>query len=402
MLAHGKPPTIFVNLQLFLRKRLSKDSSRDQASVFLLIPTVLTHVGGRGGGPPFGRRTCYYGNVRTSFATVLSAFLLLSTPAFAETFVLQAEPALLRDNTAILAANRQSTEGIVEGPGDTLRIFYGSSVPLEGFLAPLLEGGSYNHGDMLYFHLPPSADGQALVDITAIPSWSPRHAAYFLTFVSASEETDAVFREITLSSDNSLPHLFGVILRHFFTPERFRVSSFHLLFGYRILNIPFTVMIGLLLFLAVGCVLYAKRASTALLPTGLATILCFLLLYQARFAVDLGVLSFRHLREWYGQHTYAQAGSMYAIAEEMPRDTQGIVVCFDSTDYDGKLLRYLLSPIPVYLANQSNRPFDRIYVSKKLDWSYEDGILTCGDVHAPAQLEQEFPDGSSLFSLTRP
>ena len=125
------------------------------------------------------------------------------------------------------------------------------------------------------------------------------------------------------------------------------------------------------------------------------------MLYGARSDFDLTRLSLAHASEWFGSGTYAEAGSTYALADavrELESDVQ-LAICFDSTDYFAKLLRYDLLPMPVQIGTEGLLQPTHIAVVRKIDWSFEDGHLKCGSIDAPATLLQEFPDGSRLFQL---
>ncbi len=319
--------------------------------------------------------------------------------AYAQSDVLRITPvpALGTEVANIARASEQMAEGTVVGGGRWLRVTYTSDAGLSGFVAPML-GAQYNPVDMLRFDLP-SADAASTVDVdlSASPSWNPTEKTYLIVLASPASETPPEVLGVEILPGGVV----GAFFRHFASPESFVISTYHQLRGYRILGIGLVPVLALLFALACVALMIRWKAAAFLPLLGLA--LTAQLLYGARVAVDQLRLSAVHAMEW-SNGTYGEAGSTYELAEavretakEQPDMTLG--VCFDSTDYFAKLLRYDLLPIPVVWTGNAIADATHVAVIRKIDWSYDDGRLRCGELNVPAALLEEFSDGSRLFSL---
>lgn len=305
--------------------------------------------------------------------------------------------ALDGEQFSILSDYRESADGMVNGAGSRLRITYHSSTPLNAFIAPMIDDTAYNPAQMYRFVLPATSLGTENIDLTALSSWSPAHTNYYLSFLSGKEETDAEFSEMTIHGGS----FFTTVSAAFFQlwqSEPYWVSNAHLLRGYFILGIPFSVVFGLLTIIVATAFFVRKKRQLAI-----TILLMGVLLYNLRFGIDLLRYSVTHVREWETSHTYGEPQDLYEVADAlnaMP-NVLHVSVCFDSTDYYAKLLRYLLYPTNVHI-NQSIEKATHVVVTRKIDWDYTNGILRCGTsfTHAATKLK-EFPSGSIIFSLTQ-
>jgi hypothetical protein len=198
----------------------------------------------------------------------------------------------------------------------------------------------------------------------------------------------------------------AAIIGQFMQPEPYWVSTIHLLRGYRILNIPFTLIAGLLLVIATGCVLMRMKRSG--IPIVLAVLIASTLLYELRFAADLLAYTDRHLTEWWTHHTYAEQQDLFTVAQVIQKNIDAdhdehtqVSICFDSTDYYAKVFRYLLYPVPVSIVGGLNENVRYVAVTRKGDWSYENGMLQCGTINHRAEKIQSFNDGTVLFRIPK-
>lgn len=325
---------------------------------------------------------------------LLSAVLPL---AYAATIDIDPVPALSIDPSFVLRSYEEVSEGSIDGAGTHLRITYRSSVPLTGFIAPFLENRSYRPQDLLMFTLPASLQQvSAEIDLTRSSSWSPGSRSYYLSFLSSQTGTDTQFSDMQLIARRSLP---AIAFSHLLEAPGFPISSYHFLPPYRILGHSVSIILGVTLLLIILAAWVARRASCLFLCT---LVLCtFLGVYQARSAVDRLILSVRHVGEWWRDGTYGEARSTYVIGEHILsqyQDGMRIGVCFDSSDYFAKLLRYNLYPIPVTIGlHDSNTHALTIRMTTH---AFREGMLHCGNKTFPATLLQEYPDGSAFYALS--
>lgn len=309
--------------------------------------------------------------------------------------------ALSSDQYHILASYKEYSQGFIQGNGSTLKIAYHAGLPLTAYIAIVNADGTYNPADLYEFALPAANQQSVTVDLTALTTWSPGTHSYFLSFLSNTEHTDASFSEMTF-----MPGGAGDVIRaaafDFVQIEPYWVSSAHLLRGYRILNVPFAVVLGgIVLFL---CLVFIAWKHGRAAPLVLMTMLTGVLLYDIRFTADLTVWSADHLRQWTMHHEYGEAQDIYSAADTVKdaaskTPSAAVSVCFDSTDYYAKLLRYLVYPVPVTMTGTLKTTTTQVLVTHKINWTYQNGALHCGAIDAPAVLMKDFPDGSHLYSV---
>lgn len=304
----------------------------------------------------------------------------------------------------IARSSEQMAEGTVVGGGRWLRVVYRSGVPIAGFVAPM-RGASYNPVDMMAFELPASPDpARAEIDLSASPSWNPSEKPYLVTLASPASALPPEIQGVEFVAAGA-GDVAGAFIRHLAGRESYVISTYHHLRGYRVLGVGL-VPIAVALF-AIACVASIVLRRGAAITGLLAVALGAQLLYGARVGIDLVRLSAAHGFEWTSRGTYGEAGSMYDLADAVREDADGredarLAVCFDSTDYFAKILRYRLLPIPVDMTTDGAVPPTHVAVVRKIDWTFDGGRLRCGSIDAPATLVREFPDGSRLFELLAP
>ncbi len=328
--------------------------------------------------------------------------ILLATPVagFAEQVMLT--PSLELDQAAAtrrLGSPKTQTMQ-VEGAGAQLKITYSSSLPIDVDLAPMVKTSSFDPADLGHTTLPAGKDMIALIDLTVAPSWKPWGSRYYVAFFVNAENVDAEMQEITVVR-GGVGSILNAAFRHLFEAEEYQVATPHALRGHRIIGFSLTLIMGLATLLA--AVIVRKKGTRMIITT------CFLgiLAYSTVFGLDVLRFTVGHASEWWGQYTYAQAGSVYQVADELRaenargHEVKGIHVCTTSTDYMTKVLRYLLYPTPVSIAAEDVNTSTHMLVTGIGDWSYENGLLHCGRIDGPATKVREFVDGSVLFSVYR-
>lgn len=333
------------------------------------------------------------------FSLFLWAFTSL---AHAETFSIIPEPALSTDQFVTLTSYKESSDGTVTGAGRFLTIQYTSSFLLHGYVAILHEDLTYNPADMYNFTLPATKDGLARIDLGQLTTWTPSAHQYYLSFLSDAEKTDTQFGQMSIEPA-SFSDTVSAGIGHFFTAEPYWVSSMHMLRGYRIYTVSLSLILGtFLLFLLVGATIVKRGFRPELL---LGIIVCTLLFYSARVTTDLGLMSAKHLSTWTQNHTFAQSGDLHTIAKAVQKQAAldsrppHVSVCFSSTDYYAKLLRYLVYPIPVHMAGDILPETTQVLMTRHLQAKEENGIVHCDNINQALTKIQSFPDGSILYSV---
>lgn len=335
-------------------------------------------------------------------ALILAAWLLTGSSSFAQN-VIRIIPhlALEEDAERAFVSEKQRSSGIVEGAGGLLRISYTSSIPVPTFVTPFNSETTYNPGDTLQLELPSGTQQIAEIDITAHSAWKPWHNKYYVLFLSSAEDNAVTIDDVQLQPV-SFWETVSAAISHVFEPEIYKVSTVHLMMGYRMLGVSLLPLLGMIALFVAG-ILLARRASTG---TVLLVLAGFSLFYSARVTADMVSWSADHQKEWRKGETYAVADDMHSVAAFLQQEAhtsaspQRVSICHDSTNYYTKLLRYLLYPIPV-ITEQGTGPLPTyMVVAKKIHWSFDDGILDCGGRRVRADKLDTFQKGATVFLVT--
>ncbi len=298
-----------------------------------------------------------------------------------------------------LQSNKGSTSTKLEGSGGReLRITYGSTDVLEIFLVPLQPDGSYVPTDFLRFTLPAAGERVAVVDLTVSPGWSPGVKTYLVHILTATQDVRAGFYKVEFTPASVLSGIIAAA-KHLFTPESYAPNSYHALRGYRVLAQPVTIWFGVLAMLAAGAA-FARRRSEHGVRLAVYVLCAGMLVYGARWTLDLARFTHQHLGEYYGSAgVYDEAGAMHALGAvlKMRGPETSVYFCRDGTNFREKILRYAAYPVPVSDSAEAALNADSIVVSGKIDWSFQNGLLTCGDAKTNAELTTTFFDGTQLF-----
>ena len=330
--------------------------------------------------------------------------LLLAAPvaAFAEQVMLT--PSLELDQASIarrLSSPKTQTMQ-VRGAGAKLKIAYSSSLPIDIDLAPMVAGSSFDPADLGHTTLPAGKDMVAMIDLTVAPSWKPWGSTYYVAFFVHAEKIDAEMQEITVVP-GGLGSVIGAAVHHLLEPEEYQVATPHALRGHRIIGVSLTLIVGLATLIALAYLLIRKREVRSMVLAGFIG----LLFYSFWFGLDILRFTTGHVSAWEKDHTYAQAGSIYEVADELKAEdarghaVKGVYVCTTSTDYMTKVLRYLLFPVHVSIAAEDVNSSTHMLITGIGDWTYTEGKLHCGRIDGPATKVREFADGSVLFSVYR-
>lgn len=330
--------------------------------------------------------------------------LLLSVVLASPLSVSAADPivpmhALSSDQYNILASYKQYSEGTVPGAGSAIAITYSSSVPLNGYVAILDANGSYNPADLYHFTMDAAQNETVTLDVTALTTWTPSYHTYYLNFLSNADITDTQFHNMAVVPASFI-HILKASVRHPFLMEPYWVSSSHLLRGYRSLSTPLPLLLAIAGIVAAVVIVFVRKKN--LVAPMFILLAVVTSLYMIRVSADLAIHTVKHIAEWTAAHAYGEAHDMYSVADalkEKRNDLTNVAVCFDSTDYYAKLLRYFLYPTPVSLTKTADEHTTHVVVTHALNWTFEGRALTCGDITVQATQLESFPDGTVLFSV---
>ncbi len=273
------------------------------------------------------------------------------------------------------------------GPGTHLRIRYRSQYLLPIEVVPMNGGAS----DLLSAVLPASEAGDELIDLTRSPAWRPGIQGVILKLYGL-ESAPPVIERLTMET-KSRPF---ALLRHPFTPEGFSYYVMSELAGYRMGGVSVTLLLGILLLLVVT-VLRCKGVPVRVV---LIVILGALLLYQARFAVDLSRYTLALERSWWEEeHTLGHMGTVYAIAdavEEHLHQDDELLLC---TDMISTPLRYLTYPLPVHLFH--SLPGDAVptHAVTVRTWNEALASFSCGNLRFSGSVLRLLPDGKAVVKI---
>ncbi len=303
---------------------------------------------------------------------------------------------------------RQRLEGterssiLLRGTGDRLSIFYTSPVRTAIAFLPIRRGNGYDPAEMAHFSLPPTDNGQAIVDLTVTPGWWPFAQEYKVFFFNAPGRAQITAIDFVPWTWTGL--LSGVVT-HIAIRETYQVSTFHTLRGSSVLSLPLTGLLDVATVIAAACIFWLRRKNP-LLPV-LTSLIVGCLVYTAWFAIDLARFSVGHLHAWTVERTYSKEGAAQAMAGTIESEAKKssapllVFVCTDLTDFYAKTLRYFLYPVPVSVKNEDIARATHIVVAEKVIWTYADDILNCGPVGGKARKIAELNDGSVLFASTK-
>lgn len=286
------------------------------------------------------------------------------------------------------ATTRATAE--LSGRGTTMELTYSSPAPLHIIILHLNGSGEFNPLDALVATLPAGTKHLAEVDLSSSPAWHPGTNNYRFHFLSTTAE-GAGFEGIEFVHSGIFNTLLAGV-KQLMSPLPYTPSSYHRLMSYRVLSVPIVPLAGILMLVISGYYVVIRKYKTAIIVA-----ISITLLLSLRYCIDLAYYSVTHTGQWFGEHTYATAGSLPQIATDLKRESAtGVYLCHSGTSYAEKVLAYHLYPIVIEQSNPSH-----VVVHAADDWSYETGNLHCGSDTFKARKLTEYADGSIVFSVRK-
>ena len=348
-------------------------------------------------------RRCYTPPVRRARLFLIGLMVMAPGICAAETIFITPTLDLSPSVAQLRTEDTEHSSAIIQGTGDRLSITYTSPVRIDVDFVPIRRGNGYDPAEMAHFSLPPSKDGEAIVDLKVTGGWWPFAQQYKFSFFHAAGKPD-------ITGIDFVPWTWAGLFRgigmHIAMRETWQVSTFHTLRGSSVLSIPLSAIVGIVTVGAVAIFFWLGRNKKPL-PNLLTVLIIGSLAYTAWSGIDLLRFSAGHLREWTAEGTYSKEGSAGTMAKaiweetEKSREPLFVFVCSDVSDFYAKALRYALYPIPVSVKNEDIARATHVVVSQKVSWQYKDGILTCGPISGKARKLAEFNDSSVLFSSSK-
>ncbi len=301
-------------------------------------------------------------------------------------------------------AGRASTT--LTGNGAALHLTYASADPIEVYMVALDAIGKFLPVDFMHFTLPASQQGDETVDLTVSPAWSFGEKRYQLHMLTRTDDAAASFYSADFLPVSPLSAI-TTPFKQFMRAEPYTPSTYHALFGYRVLGISSVLLLGIVLLIVSGILLLLYGTKTARVL--LLALIGIQMLYALRVSVDMMRFSTQHLSEYYGKGSYDEAGYMYAAAADITRFAkesgrkQSVYMCRDGTNFKEKLLRYFIYPVPVSAepAMASGATLAMVSDKFKQGYTFTDGQLACGLINIHATKLMTYPDGTEIYQIPR-
>lgn len=295
------------------------------------------------------------------------------------------------------------------GRGDGISVRYSASSPVDCIVTFADGKAVFDLSSSLVLELPAGSGADATLDVTASPAWSLSDHEYRVFFFSRSAVGTAVERVELIKT--SLWRLPFVAVKQFFTPEPYLPASYHRLKGYRILGMAATKLILLCLVVPLVAVLLMKRFRRARTMACMTVLFAGFLFIAARSSIDLIIFTGNHLRAWYGNQPYEQAGSAYAIADflrpslsaQSPSAASPVFLCSEGTSYIPALMTYLLYPQRVTQKFEEGQTPTMLIAFQQPVSAEEGQAFRCGDrAFSRVKPLKTFADGSVVYSVLQP
>ncbi|MDO8648383.1 MAG: hypothetical protein Q7R81_01230 [Candidatus Peregrinibacteria bacterium] len=275
--------------------------------------------------------------------------------------------------------------------GSHLRIRYSSANPVPVLYGPFDGRATF---DPLLTILPPSEEGDVLIPLLASPWWNPREYAFVVRTYNL-KSANPTMHKVTLESVASAGERIGAYASHLAADERFIGTSINELSGYSIGGFSFTILLGTALLLITGIWL-ALGLPKRLLPT---IALVFILVYAARFSLNIVRSAAADVSAWRTDGTYADAIDMYPLIQKLKLELvissrpESVAVCGTFATP----LRYFLYPTEI--KTMGDGWDDATLVALFAPWSAEGGLVTCDGKSRPGEIIATFPAGSAIARL---
>lgn len=276
--------------------------------------------------------------------------------------------------------------------GSHVRIWYSSAIPVP------IEVGPYNAKpfDFVTAILPANQNGDVIVPIFSSPAWHPWKRGMAMKVYTLAKAPTQIQR-VRMENEATVLQKSGALIKHFFTPEQFTFSTMSELAGYRVGNMSVSAFLG---FLMILCTIVCVRGSSRP-PLITASIVCctFLLLYEARFLLDVIPRTIVHQTEWQQEHRYGHMGNTYAIAEALnnalPEEENSYVLACThlATPYG-----YFL--YPTGLAAQDYLKKEPTHAIVLNTWDEDAQEIFCEGKRYSATILKTFSDGEAIAQIS--
>lgn len=335
-------------------------------------------------------------------------FLLIAVPASAQS-VMRAHPILASDESRgflVQLENRSEETVLLNQRGAELLLEYSADAPINLWISfPIEQNGTQDiRTNPLYAlrmeDLHAGEHVAVLIDLTLSPAWSPSRENYLLHVRGVPGGVISIHRAAFVPT--SALQLLQAFTKEIFVKEPTILSTINFLRGYRVFDTSITAVLGVLFLISAGIALFLvkKRVSVLLVC------LLFLLLYDARFSIDLLRIHAADVSQWQEKGEYRQLGPVHEIAAFLKEerrsigDAMSVAICFDGTDFLQKQLRYLMYPTPVRQAKDNFESATHLIIIDTVRGRLQDGNATCGEaLQRPALLLSTFLYNSSVLRL---
>jgi len=294
----------------------------------------------------------------------------------------------------------------VTGNGSHVVVEYSSNQAIElrtSFLFSKGETISLHPLYSLWFQDIPAGDQRvAVLDITASPEWRPGEQELLL-HIRGFEGAEVQIHSIQFLPA-SLLTIASAGIRHLFSDEAVQLTSAYHRWGYQMLNATLAGLLGFTLLFAVAgyWLLVSGYANNGGMRIGVVFCMAVisLLIYDARFSLNLVRTNAQDLAGWIRAGEYRQLGPVHAMADALRvEEVQSVGICTDLEDLYQKQLRYHLYPIPVNHTAESRESASHIaFIGKRHDF---DGTVRCheDEESRAASLVGSYGGGNDLYRV---
>lgn len=345
-------------------------------------------------------------------------FYLLPGAALAESV----SPILLSEESRSFpgpGSNLAEKTAPIRGKGSSLNIAYTSDAEVELRISFLIEseGGGTKYNPLHTIKFPDVTAGevrQVTLNLTKSPAWSNKTQDYLL-HVWGPVGANVVIHDIEFE-DASMADVLGAAFGQLFTDEAVQLSTGNYRWGYRVLNISVTAVLGVILLLAISFWLLVtsfwfrrnQRLEVGdILRAAILVSLIFILLYDVRFSLDLVRTSARDISSWTGDGEYRQLGPVNKIVGDLKNeqmqfgDRMRVTLCTDLEDLYFKHIRYHMYPVKVDQGENWSEATHVVFIGKHHSVQ-PGGMITCRADQASRRIDiiDNYEEGSALYRFS--
>ncbi len=315
--------------------------------------------------------------------------VLFFTPQTASAAEFEVESNLINSKTRIdqsIASSVSQASIEIQGKGESANLRYSSIKSIDGYVMFVRKDGTFGVHETLTFTLPAGVDQIVSIDLSKSPAWGLSENSFKMVFVS--KDPAPKFASITFSEEGVSSKIITGI-NHLLIPEPYTPSSYHRLKGYRIFNLPLAIIFFVILLIVTATQWKNRQRMIQILIIGI-------LIYNARFSIDLIRITGDHLASWYRDGTYDEAGSLYLAADELEGAEQ-VALCADGSSYPLTLLRHIMYPTKVNDNNLTDSSHAILFSAFRS--SFSDGFLKCRNFESRAEVIASLTDGALVLEL---